>query len=78
MSTPPPGRLGAGRYITADGRPEITTTSVNELATADGATVHGVLATVPGASTAVCLMHPRQDLTHHPMVPVLLRAGAAV
>jgi hypothetical protein len=40
--------------------------------------VRGVLATVPGARTVVCLMHPRQDLTHHPLVPPLLRAGAAV
>ena len=71
-------RLGAGRYLAADGRPEATTTSVHELTTADGATVRGVLATVPGASTVVCLMHPRQDVTHHPLVPVLLRAGAAV
>jgi hypothetical protein len=77
VSTSTGERLGAGRYLTADGRPEATTTSVHEL-TADGATVRGVLATVPGASTVVCLMHPRQDLTHHPLVPVLLRAGAAV
>jgi hypothetical protein len=45
---------------------------------ADGATVRGVLATVPGATTVVSLMHPRQDLTHHPLVPLLLQAGAAV
>jgi hypothetical protein len=51
---------------------------VHELTTADGVTVLGVLATVPGAKTVVCLMHPRQDLTHHPLVPVLLKAGAAV
>jgi hypothetical protein len=23
-------------------------------------------------------MHPRQDLTHHPLVPLLLQAGVAV
>jgi hypothetical protein len=51
---------------------------VHELTTADGATVRGVLATVPGATTVVCLMHPRQDVTHHPLVPVLLGAGVAV
>jgi hypothetical protein len=51
---------------------------VHELTTADGATVRGVLTTVPGARTVVCLMHPRQDVTHHPLVPALLRAGAAV
>lgn len=71
-------KLGAGRYLTAGGRPESTVTSVHELTTADGATVRGVLATVPGATTVVCLMHPRQDVTHHPLVPVLLAAGAAV
>lgn len=71
-------RLGAGRYIAAGGRPESAVTSAHELTTADGATVRGVLATVPGAKTVVCLMHPRQDLTHHPLVPVLLKAGAAV
>ncbi|MDL5159300.1 alpha/beta hydrolase [Actinomycetospora termitidis] len=71
-------RLGAGRHIEADERPASTVTSVHELTTADGASVRGVLATVPGATTVVCLMHPRQDVTHHPLVPALLRAGAAV
>ncbi|MDT7574943.1 MAG: hypothetical protein QOH17_1276 [Pseudonocardiales bacterium] len=70
--------LGAGRYLAAGERPESTLTSVHELTTADGATVRGVLATVPGATTVVCLMHPRQDVTHHPLVPVLLGAGVAV
>ncbi|MBN9098687.1 MULTISPECIES: alpha/beta hydrolase [unclassified Pseudonocardia] len=71
-------RLGAGRYLAAGARPEVTRTSVHELTTADGATVRGVLATVPGATTVVCLMHPRQDVTHHPLVAVLLEAGVAV
>jgi len=70
--------LGAGRYLAAGERPDTTVTSVHELTTADGATVRGVLAAVPGARTVVCLMHPRQDLTHHPLVPLLLQAGAAV
>ncbi|GEL21123.1 alpha/beta hydrolase [Pseudonocardia sulfidoxydans NBRC 16205] len=70
--------LGAGRYLAAGRRPASTTTTVHELTTADGATVRGVLATVPGARTVVGLMHPRQDLTHHPLVPLLLQAGAAV
>ena len=73
-----PTRLGAGRYIAVDERPAATVTSVHELTTADGATVRGVLATVPGARTVVCLMHPRQDVTHHALVPQLLAAGAAV
>src|SRR5256885_11508483 len=78
MSTPPAERLGAGRYLTGGSRPESAITSVHELGTHDGATVRGVLATVPGATTVVCLMHPRQDVTHHPLVPITLRAGAAV
>jgi hypothetical protein len=78
VSTASAERLGAGRYLAAGGRPESAVTSVHELTTADGVTVLGVLATVPGAKTVVCLMHPRQDLTHHPLVPVLLKAGAAV
>jgi hypothetical protein len=77
VSAPARG-LGAGRYILADDRPASTVTSVHELTTADGATVRGVLATVPGARTVVCLMHPRQDMTHHTLVPALLAAGAAV
>lgn len=78
MTAPTDERLGAGRHITAEGWPTAARTTVHELTTVDGATVRGVLSTVPGASTVVCLMHPRQDLTHHPLVPVLLRAGAAV
>ncbi|MFF5988561.1 alpha/beta hydrolase family protein [Prauserella flavalba] len=71
-------RLGAGRYLAEGERPASTVTTVHELTTADGATVRGILATVPGARTVVCLMHPRQDVTHHPLVPLLLRAGTAV
>lgn len=70
--------LGAGRYIVAGERPAEAVTTVHELTTADGATVRGVLSVPPGARTVVCLAHPRQDLTHHPMVAPLLLAGAAV
>ncbi|MEY1673055.1 alpha/beta hydrolase [Gordonia sp. ABKF26] len=71
-------RLGAGRYIDAAESPADTTTSVHELTTADGAKVTGVLRTVPGATVVVALMHPRQDLTHHVLVPELLARGFAV
>ncbi|GLZ49026.1 hypothetical protein Acsp06_52110 [Actinomycetospora sp. NBRC 106375] len=77
MSAPATG-LGAGRHVAVDDRPAATVTSVHELTTADGATVRGVLATVPGARTVVVVMHPRQDVTHHALVPHLLAAGAAV
>ncbi|MDF2979510.1 MAG: hypothetical protein K0S40_4238 [Actinomycetospora sp.] len=73
-----PTRLGAGRHDAPDERPAATVTSVHELTTHDGATVRGVLATVPGARTVAFLMHPRQDVTHHALVPHLLAAGAAV
>lgn len=71
-------RLGAGRYIDAAEAPPSTVTSVHELRTADDARVSGVLRTVPGARTVVTLMHPRQDLTHHVLVPELLARGYAV
>lgn len=71
-------RLGAGRYITAREIPDTTVSSLHELTTADGAKVTGVLRMIPGARTVVCLMHPRQDFTHHVLVPELLSRGVAV
>ena len=71
-------RLGAGRWIEAAQPPSTTVTSVHQLTTSDGATVSGVLRTVPGARTVVCIMHPRQDVTHHVLVPELLMRGFAV
>lgn len=78
MTKNPPAGLGAGRMLDAQAWPASATTSVHELKTHDGATVRGVLSTVPGARTVVTLMHPRQELTHHPLVPVLLNAGVSV
>ena len=72
------GRLGAGRWIEAAQSPAATVTSVHQLTTSDGATVSGVLRTVPGACAVVCIMHPRQDVTHHVLVPELLMRGFAV
>ena len=71
-------RLGAGRYVAAAAAPAATVTTVHELGTHDGATVSGVLRTLPGARTVVALMHPRQDVTHHVLVPELLALGVAV
>jgi hypothetical protein len=71
-------RLGAGRWIAAAEVPASTVTTAHELTTADGATVTGLLRTVPGAETVVCLMHPRQDVSHHVLVPELLARGYAV
>jgi hypothetical protein len=71
-------RLGAGRYIPARAIPDTTVSSLHELTTADGAKATGVLRMIPGARTVVCLMHPRQDFTHHVLVPELLSRGVAV
>jgi hypothetical protein len=71
-------RLGAGRFIEPAATPVETTTTVHELQTHDGAKVSGVLRVVPGARTVVALMHPRQDVTHHVLVPGFLSRGVAV
>lgn len=71
-------RLGAGRYIEGAQAPANTITTVHELDTHDGAKVSGVLPVIPQATTVVSLMHPRQDLTHHVLVPELLARGFAV
>lgn len=78
MSAPANPRLGAGRHITADAVPDTARISVHELTTFDGTKTNGVLYRVPGSATVVTLMHPRQDLTHHPLVPTLLRRGFSV
>ncbi|MGP3534199.1 hypothetical protein ACTU3I_05340 [Microbacterium sp. RD1] len=73
-------RLGAGRYAEI-GEVDIAhavAASVHELQTADGARVTGVLRTPAGARAVVAIMHPRQDVTHHPLVPLLLSQGYAV
>ncbi|MBB3035920.1 hypothetical protein [Hoyosella altamirensis] len=71
-------RLGAGRYIENAAIPTGTITSVHELETVDGAKVNGVLRTRTDTRTVVSLMHPRQDLTHHVLVPELLARGFSV
>ena len=70
--------LGAGRYLAPAELPEATVTSAHQLVTSDGATVSGLLRTVPGATTVAVLMHPRQDFSHHVLVPELLSQGYAV
>lgn len=71
-------RLGAGRYLTATEVPDNTTVTAHELTTADGAKVGGLLRTVPGATSVAFLMHPRQDFSHHVLVPEFLHRGVAV
>lgn len=71
-------RIGAGRYIAPAPIPDTTVTRAHQLTTHDGATVSGLLRTVPGATTVAFLMHPRQDFSHHVLVPELLQHGFAV
>lgn len=71
-------RLGAGRYVEPARPPSNTVASLHELSTHDGASVTGVLRTVPGARSVAFLMHPRQDFTHHALVPEFLSRGCAV
>lgn len=78
MSPARAARLGAGRWVDAAAFPAGTAESTHQLSTADDAKVSGVLRTVPDAETVVCLAHPRQDVTHHVLVPELLRLGYAV
>jgi hypothetical protein len=58
--------------------PEGVQTSVVSVKTHDGAAVPGILYSVKGATTAVTLMHPRQDLSRHHLIPILLEAGYCV
>lgn len=71
-------RLGAGRYLAPAQIPDGTRTTAHELTTEDGATVAGLLRVIPGATTVAFLMHPRQDFSHHVLVPELLARGFAV
>jgi hypothetical protein len=72
--------LGAGRYVDVSDHavPADVSVTVRELSTVDGATVTGVLRSPAGAQTVVVIMHPRQDVTHHALVPYLLADGFAV
>lgn len=54
-------------------------TEAVRLRTADGAFVAGILRYPRnGAETVVSLMHPREDVVHHPLVQPLLDSGFAV
>lgn len=71
-------RLGAGRDVDTSEPPPGVTIATHQLTTADGAKVEGVLHALDGATAVVTVMHPRQSLTHHPMIPEFLRAGVSV
>jgi hypothetical protein len=44
----------------------------------DGDVSRATLYERPGATSVICLMHPRQDMTRHPLIPALLQAGHSV
>ncbi|MGE4482959.1 hypothetical protein [Acidocella sp.] len=52
--------------------------SIHPLATQDGAAVTGILYRSGGADTVFCIMHPREFLASHYLVPALVAAGFAV
>jgi hypothetical protein len=74
----PAKRLGYRPRMEPGPMPDGVTTTVTAVKTADDASAPGILYTVEGATTVVTLMHPRQDLARHHLIPTLLEAGFAV
>lgn len=58
--------------------PRSLVASVHSLTTTDGANVNGFLYRLGGEKAVCCIMHPREILATHYLVPELLKAGAAV
>lgn len=59
--------------------PEGTRTSPQTLIAHDGEVSKAVLyEPAERETTALCLMHPRQDVSRHPLIPLLLERGLAV
>ena len=58
--------------------PENTRVSVHALRTADGAAVNGFLYSVGPSKVVATIMHPREFLATHYLVPELLHAGYSV
>lgn len=63
---------------TMDGMPDGAQVTVHPLRTADGAAVNGFLYTAGPSDVVACIMHPREFLATHYLVPELLAAGYAV
>ncbi len=63
---------------TMGGLPEGAEVTVHPLRTADGAAVNGFLYTAGPSNVVACIMHPREFLATHYLVPELLAAGYAV
>jgi hypothetical protein len=60
------------------GLPSEVRTSVHPLQTADGAAVNGFLYAGAKSDTVLCIMHPREFLATHYLVPEILQSGCAV
>lgn len=58
--------------------PDDVKVSVHPLQTADGAAVNGFLFAGERSDTVLCIMHPREFLATHYLVPEILQSGAAV
>ena len=58
--------------------PEGSSVSVHALRTSDNAAVNGFLYTAGPSEVVACIMHPREFLATHYLVPELLQAGYSV
>ena len=63
---------------TMDALPEHVQIGVHPLQTQDGAAVNGFLYTAGPSEVVACIMHPREFLATHYLVPELLSAGYSV
>jgi len=63
---------------TMTGLPSDVAVTVHPLQTQDGAAVNGFLYAKQSADTVLCIMHPREFLATHYLVPDLVSAGYAV
>src|SRR5688572_6960342 len=63
---------------TMAGLPADVSVTVHPLQTQDGAAVNGFLYAKQSADTVLCIMHPREFLATHYLVPDLVAAGYAV
>lgn len=71
-------RLGARPRMEAGVIPDGVRTELTTVTTADGASAPAVSYHLEGATTTVMMMHPRQDLSRHYLIALLLRAGVNV
>src|ERR1700730_2495799 len=78
VAAPDTERLGGHRHPEPAPIPAGTEISLHRVPTTDGVTIKGTLFHPPGATTCVTVIHPRLDMSGHPMIGLLLKAGVAV